>query len=228
MENLSIRFWAEDDRPREKMMLKGRNALSNAELIAILIGSGTRKKSAIELSQEILNFYENDLRTLSKATRAELCKFDGIGEAKAISILAAMELARRREKEPVKDRITIRASKDAFNYLKPILSDLYQEEFHTIFVNSANKIIRAEQISIGGFAATFVDAKVVFQKALEHKATGLVLAHNHPSGSVNPSDSDIRLTQKLVEISKLIEIRILDHIIVGDNEYYSFIDNGLL
>lgn len=226
MENQSIRYWAEDDRPREKMMLKGRNALSNAELIAILIGSGTRKKSAVEVAQDILSSCTNNLRQLSKITLSDLTKFDGIGEAKAISILAAMELARRRDKEAPKEKIKITSSKDAYHCLKPVLTDLYHEEFYALFLNNGNQVIRSEQISIGGMTSTSIDGRVLFRKALEVRACSIILAHNHPSGSLKPSDSDEKITQNLISASKIVNIPILDHLIITDNGYYSFVDEG--
>jgi len=228
MENLSIRFWAEDDRPREKMMLKGRSALSNAELLAILIGSGTKKKSAVEVAQEILNSCTNNLRQLSKASKTDLCAFDGIGDAKAITIMAAMELARRRDQESPELRVKISVSRDAYNYFKPFLTDLYQEESHALFLTQNNTIIRSEQLSKGGLTSTVVDQRVLFQKALEAKACGIILAHNHPSGALRPSECDIKLTKNLKEVSNVIGIPILDHLILTDAGYYSFADQGMM
>lgn len=226
MENLSIPLWAEDDRPREKMTLKGRNALSNAELIAILIGSGTRKKTAVELAQEILNSYGNNLRELSKATLGDLLKFEGIGAAKATSIVAAMELARRRDKEPPEAKIKVTSSKQAYEYFKPFLSDLYHEEFYALFLNNNNIVLRSDLLSTGGMTSTLVDSRLLFHKAIENRACSIILAHNHPSGVLKPSEADEKLTERLVGASKMLGIPILDHIIVTDNGYYSFADEG--
>ena len=228
MENLSIRFWAEDDRPREKMMLKGRSVLSNAELLAILLGSGTKKKSAVEVAQEILNSCNNNLRQLSKLSKTELCVFDGIGDAKAITIMAAMELARRRDQESPELRVKILSSSDACNFFKPFLTDLYQEESHALFLTQNNTVIRSVQLSKGGLTSTVVDQRVLFQKALESKACGIILAHNHPSGSLRPSECDIKLTKNLKQVSNVVGIPILDHLIVTDSGYYSFADQGMM
>ena len=228
MENLSIRCWAEDDRPREKMLLKGRNALSNAELLAILLGSGTRKKSAVDLAQEILSSCGNNLRELSKKRKTDLCVFDGIGEAKAITIMAAMELARRRDAENPQTKPKITSSNQAYALLKYHLTDLYHEEFHAIFLNKAGFVITTELISIGGFSSTMVDGKIIFSKALEAKASSIILAHNHPSGNCQPSEADVRLTQSMIEKGKILDIHILDHIILADTNYYSFADKGMI
>lgn len=228
MENLCIRDLAEDDRPREKLMLKGRNALSNAELLAILIGSGTKKKSAVELSQEILNSCRNKLRHLSKITISDLTKFSGIGEAKAITIIGAMELARRRDQEATEEKVIIKKSQDAFVIFKPKMEDLYHEEFHVAFLNQRNQVLGCERLFTGGMSSTLVDPRMLFRMALEYKATGLVVAHNHPSGNLKPSEADRVLTRKLVESGKMLDIGVLDHIIIGDNAYYSFADDGLI
>jgi len=228
MENFSIRFWAEDDRPREKMMLKGRNALSNAELLAILLGSGTRKKSAVELAQEILNSCDNNLRELSKKMKTDLCNFDGIGEAKAITIMAAMELARRRDSETSVSKPKVVSSHTAYSLLKPILTDLYHEEFHVIYLNRANCLISMALISIGGMSSTIVDSKIIFRKALEFKASAIILSHNHPSGNCKPSEQDIALTKSIVNMGKVLEIHVMDHLILTDTEYFSFADNAMM
>jgi len=228
MENLSIRCWAEDDRPREKMMLKGRNAMSNAELLAILLGSGTRKKSAVELAQEVLNACANNLRDLSKKTKNDLCKFDGIGEAKAITIMASMELARRRDQEPPEVKKKVQSSKDAYELFKPVLSDLYHEEFYVVYLNRANFVISLEMISIGGSHATIVDGKIIFRKAIEAKASQIILAHNHPSGNNEPSEADLKLTKRLRSLGAIVEIPVIDHLILTDFGYYSFADESKL
>jgi DNA repair protein RadC len=226
MENLSIRFWAEDDRPREKMMLKGRNVLSNAELLAIIIGSGTKKKSAVEVAQEILATNNNKLRILSRRNLNELCKFDGIGEAKGISIMAAMELARRRDNEHTGDDFFVRCSNDTYKLMSSKLADLYHEEFHVVFLNNKNKVLGSELVSSGGMTNTIVDQRVVFQKAIEAKATAIVAVHNHPSGNSKPSDADNKLTQKLVDCGRILGIPLLDHVIIADQRYYSYADEG--
>lgn len=228
MENFSIRTWAEDDRPREKMMLKGRNALSNAELLAIILSSGTRKKSAVELAQEILNSCNNNLRELSKKTKSELCHFDGVGDAKAITIMAAMELARRRDTENTVAKPKIASSESAYDVLKPLLTDLFHEEFHVIYLNRANVLISIELISIGGVSGTMADTKIIYRKALETKASSIILAHNHPSGNCKPSESDIKLTKNLIYTGRILQIPVIDHLILTDTEYYSFADNSMM
>ncbi len=225
-QNFTIKAWAEDDRPREKLLLKGRRSLSDAELIAILIGSGSRNQSAVELAQELLDHAQNSLHEFSKKTFAELCKFKGIGEAKAISILAAMELGRRRkEAEPLK-RIRVNSSRVIYEYLKPIFEDLTVEEFHIILLNHALDIIKTVPISIGGTTGTIADGKVIFKNALEAGANNIVLCHNHPSGTVKPSQLDIQLTKNLVNFGNMIGLTVIDHIIYTDNGYFSFSDEG--
>lgn len=225
-QNFTIKAWAEDDRPREKLLLKGRRSLSDAELIAILIGSGSRSKSAVELAQELLDNAQNSLQEFSKKTFADLCKFKGIGEAKAISILAAMELGRRRkEAEPLK-RIRANSSKVIYDYLKPIFEDLIVEEFHIILLNHALDIIKTVPISVGGTTGTVADGKVIFKNALEAGANNIVLCHNHPSGTRKPSQMDLNLTKNLVNFGNMIGLSIIDHIIYTDNGYFSFSDEG--
>lgn len=225
-QNFTIKAWAEDDRPREKLLLKGRRSLSDAELIAILIGSGSRNQSAVELAQELLDNAQNSLQEFSKKTFADLCKFKGIGEAKAISILAAMELGRRRkEAEPLK-RIRASSSKVLYDYLKPIFEDLTVEEFHIILLNHALDIIKTVPISVGGTTGTVADGKVIFKNALEAGANNIVLCHNHPSGTIKPSQMDIQLTKNLVSFGNMIGLSVIDHIIFTDNGYFSFSDEG--
>ena len=225
---LSIKAWAEDDRPREKLLNKGRNALSDAELIAILIGSGTREESAVALSKKILSSVDNNLNELGKLSVNDLMKFKGIGEAKAISIIATLEIGRRRrDDEPVK-RKKITSSKDVFEVFVDQLADLRQEEFWILTLNRANKIIDRHHVSKGGVSGTVVDTKVIFKLAVENLASSIILCHNHPSGNTKPSKSDIVLTKKLKEAGQLLEIPVLDHIIIGDNEFYSFADEGVL
>lgn len=227
-EKLNIKAWAEADRPREKLALKGKNALSDAELIAILIGSGNREESAVELSKKILAHINNDLNQLGKLSIKDLTKFNGIGEAKAISIIAALELGRRRKDSTTKEKTTIKSSKDAYLEIEGILSDLAHEEFWVIYLNRKNEVIKKENISKGGITGTIADSKIIFKHAIELLASGIILCHNHPSGSVNPSQADISLTKKMKEIGDLIDSPVLDHIIVGEKNYFSFADNSLI
>ncbi len=223
---LSIKAWAEDDRPREKLLYKGRSSLSDAELIAILIGSGNRELSAVELSKNILASAKFDLSELSKFGTNELMRFKGIGEAKAISIVAALELGRRRKDTTSIEKAKITSSRAAFNVIYPKLADLPHEEFWVILLNRGNKVLRLENISRGGVSGTVADAKLIFKAALDRLACSVILAHNHPSGNLKPSDADVHLTQKLVKAGKTLDIAILDHLIIGDNSYYSFADEG--
>jgi DNA repair protein RadC len=202
--------------------------LSNAEILAILIGSGTRDKSAVQLCQEILNSAENDLNLLAKKSIAELMKFKGIGEAKAISITAALELGRRRGNEAEIAPKKINSSKDAYLHIKYIFEDIEHEEFHIIFLNRANKIIGNNLISKGGISGTVADGKLIFKKALEHTASSLILCHNHPSGNLKPSQQDVNLTNKMVEFGKLIDLPVLDHLIITDHNYFSFADESMI
>lgn len=226
--NLPIKAWAEEDRPREKLLLKGKNALSNAELIAILIGSGSRKQTAVELSKEILNQSGNNLNKLGKCTIADLMEFKGIGEAKAISIIAALELGRRRKatEAPVLDQIV--SSYQAYQYILPYLEDLQHEEFWVICLNKRNVVLKCYPISRGGLDSTIIDVKFIFATAIKEVANSIMLFHNHPAGAPHPSNADIKETRKIVEAGLLLDIKVLDHIIVGDNKYYSFADNGLI
>jgi len=225
---LSIKSWAEADRPREKLLSKGKSALSDAELIAILIGSGNTEESAVELSRRILNSVENNLVQLGKLDVNDLCKFKGIGEAKAISIIAALELGRRRNEHSTPERESITSSKQAFNLLHPILADLPHEEFWLIFLNRSNKVIKKHPVSKGGVAGTVVDAKMIFKPAIENLASSIILCHNHPSGNRNPSMEDVTLTKKLKEAGRALDIIIHDHIIIANDSYYSFADEGFL
>lgn len=227
-EKLSIKNWSEDDQPREKLMSKGRQVLSDAELIAILIGSGNREESAIELSKRILKESQNNLNELAKFSLSDLMKFKGIGEAKAISIVAALELGRRRKSEKLIDKVQVNSSKQAYEYLKAVLTDLPHEEFWIIILNRANKIIGKQLIGRGGVSQTTADVKVIFKLAIEKLASAIILAHNHPSGNLSPSQSDLNLTKKVVEGAQLLDIKVLDHLIIGDGEYVSFNDKGLM
>ena len=226
---LSIKDWAEEDRPREKLLTLGERVLSDAELIAILIGSGSRNQSAVELSRDILKqLANNDLNELGKKSINELMKFKGIGEAKAITIVAALELGRRRRAAEATIRTQITGSSDAFEIMQPILGDLPHEEFWIILLNRANKVISKEAISKGGVTATVVEIKPVLKRLVETYASGVILCHNHPSGSLKPSSADIQLTKRLVDAAKIIESSVLDHLIITDNGYYSFADEGML
>lgn len=226
--NGSIKSWAEDDRPREKMMLKGRKTLSDAELLAILLGTGTRDLSAVELAQVLLKSVNNDLASFSKYSINELKKFKGIGEAKAVGIVAALELGRRRKETETKAKVKITSSKQVYEHMRSHLSDLQHEEFFVIYVNRANEIVQTKQISIGGLSGTIADGKVIFKQALELFAHGLILVHNHPSGQLKPSDPDRQLTKKMVEFGKYIDLCVLDHLIYTDSGYFSFADEGIL
>lgn len=225
-DHISISQWAEEDRPREKLLLQGRRALSDAELIAILIGSGSRNESAVELSRRILNENENDLNQLATLLVEDLCVFKGIGVAKAVTIVAALELGRRRKETPEAVKKQIITSRDAFEVMKSQYADLNHEEFWVLLLNQANRLQSKQLISKGGRAGTVVDAKLVFEAALRHKATSIILSHNHPSGNLRPSDQDRTLTKKILEGGRLLDIRVLDHLIISNDTYYSFSDEG--
>lgn len=222
-----IRSWAEDDRPREKLLLKGKAALSDAELIAILIGSGSTSETAVDLSKRILQSLNNQLSELGKLSVKDLTKFKGIGEAKAISIIAAMELGRRRKDSEPEKRQKISSSRSAFEIFYPYLGDLNHEEFWVLYLNRANEVIGKENVSKGGISGTIVDPKVVFKAAVQFPASAIVLGHNHPSGQLKPSEADRQLTKKLKEAGNALDIPVLDHLIIGDGNYYSFADEGI-
>ncbi len=224
----SIKYWAEDDQPREKLMLKGKAALSDAELIAILIGSGSRNESAVELSKRILASVDNNLNALGKQSLQQLMSFKGIGEAKAISIAAAMELGRRRREEDTVDLKQITSSKAVFHIMQPIIGELQHEEFWIIYLNNANKVIYKTQLSKGGMTGTVVDARIVFKTALEHNAVGMILVHNHPSGTLHASEADKQVTRQLKTAGQSLDIKVLDHVIITEKSHMSFADNGLL
>lgn len=227
-QRLGILSWAEEDRPREKLLLKGRTALSDAELMGILIGSGTRSLSAVDVCKLILQDTGQDLNQLAKLSVKDLQKFKGIGEAKAITIVAALELGRRRKETISTKRITITCSQDAYDAIKPELWDLPHEEFWLLMLNRANQVIRKERCSAGGMAGTVTDPKIIFKAALEYRASSLILVHNHPSGNTKPSEADLRITKKLKEAGALLDIPVLDHLIFTDSGYYSFADEGIL
>ncbi|MDP4266899.1 MAG: DNA repair protein RadC [Bacteroidota bacterium] len=223
-----IKSWAEDDRPREKMLKKGKSALSDAELLAIIIGSGNITQSALDLSKEILNNTGNNLNELAKLSIEDLKKFKGIGDAKAISILATIELGGRRMASDFVERQKITCSADVYEYFKNLLMYLKTEEFWILMLNRANKIIDKKNISHGGTAGTVVDPKVIFKHALENGASSIVLCHNHPSGNILPSSNDINITKNLKNAGLLLEIKVFDHIIIAENKYYSFADEGII
>lgn len=220
-----IKTWAEDDRPREKFLLKGKHSLSNAELLAILIGTGTKNESAVDLGRKILQLTAENLNELAKLSINDLKKIKGIGEAKAITIAAALELGRRRKEENAKEVEIIRTSREAFNYFEPMVADLPHEEFWILLLARNRKVICKKQISAGGVAGTVVDMKIIFKHAIEHLASYIILCHNHPSGNLTPSSADIQITKSLKTSGKLLEIEIVDHIIIGGDKYYSFADN---
>ncbi len=225
----SIKDWADDDKPREKMLSKGRQSLSDSELLAILIGSGTPGISAVDLSKLILNDYNNNLNELGKAEINDFVKkYKGIGTAKAITIVAALELGRRRQHTTPLERIAITSSKDVFNYLYGTMADLPHEEFWILLCNRSNKVMDKIQIGQGGLSSVVVDTKIIIRHALERLASAIILCHNHPSGNLKPSNEDINLTKRVKEAAALLDIRILDHIIIGDMNYYSFADEGML
>jgi len=225
---ISIKSWAEEDRPREKLLAQGRRVLSDAELIAILIGSGSPNESAVDLSKRILLHYSGDLNLLGKGSVNDLSKFKGIGEAKAITIIAALELGRRRKEADHQESEKIGSSKDIFHLMHRYFADLNHEEFWIILLNRANKVLSRHLISKGGQAGTVADPKIIFQTALENHAASIILAHNHPSGNLKPSQADIDLTRKLRNASAFLDIAIPDHLIFTDTKYLSFADEGLM
>ena len=225
-EKLNINQWAEEDRPREKMMLHGVSALSNAELLAILIGSGSTEDSAVELMRKVLNDYHNNLSELGKASIDELCRFKGIGPAKAITILAASELGKRRKEEGVEERRSILSSKDVYECLYPLMCDLPTEECWVLLLNQASKLIDKVKISAGGLSATAVDVRCILREALLKRASAIALCHNHPSGSIRPSREDGLLTKQVAQASECMNIRFVDHVILTDGGFYSYADEG--
>ena len=225
---LGIKDWKDDDKPREKLMLRGKNALSDAELLAILIGSGNTEDNAVTLSQKILAGVENNLQLLGRMEINELKKFKGIGTAKALTIVAALELGRRRRLEEAMSSQKINGSRDVFEIMQPLLGDLPHEEFWIVYLNNANKVLAREKISTGGITGTLVDTRIIFKKGLEVMATAVILCHNHPSGSLKPSRADEELTLKIKEASRFFDIKVLDHVIVSSEGYFSFADEGLI
>ena len=224
----SIKNWSQDDQPREKLRDKGRAVLSDAELVAILVGSGSKNESAVALCKRILASVDNNLNELGKLSIKQLLEFKGIGEAKAITIAAAMELGRRRRGEEALERLKITSSRSVFEFMQPIIGELPHEEFWIIYLNNSNKVVQKQQMSKGGITGTLVDIRLVMKTALDVMATGLILAHNHPSGTLKPSEADKQLTKKLQQAAKSLDIRVLDHLVITEKAYFSFADESLL
>lgn len=226
--SFTIKNWAEADRPREKLLQKGREFLSNAELLAILIGSGSRNESAVELCQKVLGRAGNNLNELGRLSVKDLMINKGIGEAKALTIVAALELGRRRRAEEALEKKKISSSSSVFELMQPVIGELPHEEFHVIYLNNSNKVIDSHALSKGGITGTLVDIRLAFKQALNLGATSTILVHNHPSGNLNPSAADKQLTQKFKTAGESLDIKVLDHIIITEKSYYSFADEGLL
>ena len=225
---MSIKLLAEDDRPREKFLLKGKNSLSDAELLAIIMGSGNREDSAVQLARKILDSVGNNWHNLSLLQISDLMKFKGVGEAKAISIATALEIGRRRAAQEVPEKIQITNSQETYKVLAPFLADLQTEEFWVVFLNQNNRIIAKSRLSSGGINQSVVDIRILFKNALQHFATGIIVAHNHPSGNLKPSQEDLKITKQIAEAGKILNIQLLDHLIVAQNSYLSFADENLL
>ncbi|MCX6256877.1 MAG: DNA repair protein RadC [Bacteroidia bacterium] len=225
---LSIKEWAIEDRPREKMLSKGIKSLTDAELLSILIGSGTRNDSALELAKKVMASVNHNLNELCKKSADDLKQVKGIGKARAVSIIAALELGKRRKLSAIIDRKKISSSGDVAEIFQPDLGDLHYEEFWILLLNRANKIIDRQKISSGGITGTVIDVRIILKIAVEKLATSLILCHNHPSGNLVPSEADVEITRKLKDAAKIMDISILDHVIVNDNAYYSFADEGIM
>lgn len=228
IQSFTIKNWAESDRPREKLLQKGKAALSDAELLAILIGSGSRNESAVDLCRKILSDAGDSLNELGKLTVDQLLRYRGIGEAKAVAIAAAMELGRRRRSEEALEKKKISSSASVFELLQPDIGELPHEEFHVLYLNNSNRVIKKEQLSKGGITGTLVDVRLAMKRSIELGATALILAHNHPSGNLSPSSADKQLTQKLKTAGESLDIKVLDHVIVTEKSYFSFADEGLI
>jgi DNA repair protein RadC len=228
MERSTIKQWAEQDRPREKMLAKGRQALTDAELLALILGSGNERESAVELGRRMLSAANNDIAKLSRLSLKDLMAFRGVGSAKAVAVAAALELGRRRNDAHPPERNKIQSSYNAYMLFRPLLTDLPHEEFYAMLLDRGNAVLHIQQISKGGVSSTVIDPRIVFKVALEHHASGIILAHNHPSGTLLASDDDIRVTKRLCEGGKLLEIKVLDHLIITDSGYRSFADSGEL
>lgn len=227
-QSFSIKSWNEDDRPREKLVLKGKSALSDAELIAILIGSGNPNESAVSLSQRILASVENNINELARVSLQDLMQFKGIGEAKAISITAALELGRRRRAEEALKKKKITSSASVFELMQPIIGELAHEEFWIVYVNNSNRVLQTLQLSKGGITGTIVDIRLAFKNAIQVGAVAVILVHNHPSGTLQPSQADISLTKKIQTAGESLDIKVLDHLIITEKAYFSFADENIL
>jgi len=226
--NLTIKDWALEDRPREKLLGKGLNSLTDAELIAILIGSGNRNESAVELAKKILKGVKNNLNELGKLNVEDLMVSKGIGEAKAVTIIAALELGRRRKQADIMEKKKISGSKDVFEFFQPVLADLPYEEFWILLLNRSNKIIEKFKISQGGISGTVIDVRMILKNAIEKLASSIILCHNHPSGNLQPSEADKKITTKLKDAARIMDIQVLDHLIITDSSFYSFAEEGML
>ena len=228
MKKLTIKSWAIEDRPREKLMQKGKSVLTDAELIAILIGSGSKEESAVELSKRILGSVNNNINQLAALFLEQLKEFKGIGEARAIGIITALELGKRRHFEQLEEKPVIKSSKSVFNIIQPIIGELEHEEFWVLYLNNSNKVIRKIQLSRGGITSTMVDVRLLFKKAVALASVGIIVCHNHPSGKLKPSEADKDLTKKIKDAGKTLDIKLLDHLIITQKDYFSFADNGIL
>jgi DNA repair protein RadC len=228
MNSLSIKNWAPDDRPREKLVHKGVQSLSDAELLSIIIGSGTRDITAVELARKILAFSENNLFLLGKKTVTDLMNIKGIGQAKAIGIVAAFELGRRRNQSDSVNRCQVNSSKEVYMFIRPVLADLDHEEFWVLYLNRSNRIVESYNLSKGGLSGTVIDIRLILRRALELLSSAMIICHNHPSGNMTPSENDKQITEKLKIAADQMDIKLLDHIIVTDNSYFSFSDEGLI
>lgn len=225
---MPIKLLAEDDRPREKFLLKGRNSVSDSELLAIIMGSGNKEETAVELARKILASVDHNWHQLSLLSVKDLMKFKGVGEVKAISIATALEIGRRRAGQEISEKMVISNSNDAYQVFKNQLSDLRAEEFWAVFLNQSNKVVHISRLTQGGISQSVVDVRILFKTALDHYSTGIIIAHNHPSGSLKPSHEDINITQKIHEAGKFLSVQLLDHLIITQNSYFSFSDEGLL
>ena len=227
MEKLTIKSWALDDRPREKLVAKGKASLSDAELIAIIIGSGNREESAVALSKRILQSVNGNIHQLARLSIEKLMAFKGVGAAKAVAIITALELGKRRQLENIKESSTITSSKDVFTLMQPVLGDLEHEEFWGLFLDNSNSVVGKRQISKGGLTATLVDVRVLYKRALELAAVAIIVCHNHPSGKRQPSAADKHITQKIKQAGITLDIKLLDHLIITEKAYFSFADEGI-
>ena len=225
---MSIKYLAEDDRPREKFLLKGKSSLSDSELLAIIMGSGNREDTAVELGRKILDSVDNNWHNLSLLSISDLTKFKGVGEAKAIAIATALEIGRRKASQELPEKPQIQSAKDVFKILHPLMGDLRTEEFWVLFVNQSNKVLAKEKISQGGISGTIVDIRLVFKTAFEQFATGIFIAHNHPSGSLKPSMEDIKITKQIAEAGKILSIPLIDHVIITQHSFFSFANENLV